>query len=97
MEKVDSEKQDNTLDDTVDYNESTTTTSTTSISVSIRIEKKKLKREIKKVAKETTKFLNSSSKNNDSIKVFKDMPGFKYDYKRLFIKHECSAYKETIV
>jgi hypothetical protein len=51
---------------------------------------------MKKTAKETTKFLNSSSKEQDSIKVFKDIPGFKYDYERLFIEHECSACKETI-
>jgi hypothetical protein len=41
MEKVDSEKQqDNTLNDTVDYNQPTITISTTSTSTLTRIEKK---------------------------------------------------------
>jgi hypothetical protein len=69
---------------------------TTSISAPTRIEKKKLKRKMKKTAKEITKFLNYPLKNNDSIKVFKNMPSFKYDYERLFIEHKYSVCKETI-
>jgi hypothetical protein len=65
MEKVDSKKQDNILDNTIDYNE--TTKMITSISALIRIEKKKQKRKMKTAAKETIKFLNSPTKDIDNL------------------------------
>jgi hypothetical protein len=68
MEKVDSEKQqDNTLNDTVDYNKLTAIMITISISTLTRTEKKKQKRKIKKIAKKTIKFLNSPIKDTLTV------------------------------
>jgi hypothetical protein len=94
MEKVDSEKQqDNILNNTVDYNESTAIMITTSTLTLTRLEKKKQKRKIKKVAKKTTKFLKSSIKDTLTVvQYYRDGLGFKYDYERLFIKTECLVY-----
>jgi hypothetical protein len=97
MEKVDLEKQqDNTLNDTVDYNESTTTTTTTSTLIPIRIEKKKQKKKLKKIAKKT-KYLNFPTKDTPIIfLVYKPQLSIKYDYERLFVMKKCSAYKDQL-
>jgi SOS response regulatory protein OraA/RecX len=64
IEKVNLEiQQDNTLNDTVDYNESTITMMITLTSAPTRIEKKKQKRKIKKAAIKIIKFLNSPKKD----------------------------------
>jgi hypothetical protein len=54
---------------------------------------------LKKVTKELFNYLNSLPRVDDDndIKVFKPMSGFKYDYERLFLEHECLVYKEKII
>jgi hypothetical protein len=84
MEKVDSEKQDNILDNTVDYNESATvkklqskpipeSTITTTSLASTRKDKKKDKRDLKKATKESLNYLNSPPRF-EVIEAFKIMP-----------------------
>jgi hypothetical protein len=52
---------------------------------------------MKKVTKETTKFLNSPSKNDEDIKVYTTIPSFKYKYERLFVEHDYLICKEKKV
>jgi hypothetical protein len=66
-------------------------------SVPIRKEKKKDKRDLKKATKESLNYLNSLSKGDDIMEVFKPMPGFKYDYERLFVEHKCLVCKMEII
>jgi hypothetical protein len=101
-------QQDNTLNDTVDYNKPAIvekpkskpileSTTTTMISVPTRKEKKKDKRDLKKTTKELLNYLNSPSKGDNIMKAFKSMLGLKYDYERLFVEHECLVYKMELI
>jgi hypothetical protein len=52
---------------------------------------------LKKATKKSLNYLNSLSKGDDIMEVFKSISGFKYDYERLFVKHECLVYKIEII